>query len=248
MPSKTISDPTFSPEGQHKETWGPKDYYLRDIEFYAILNDARRELLRQLQQWPKDMHNNIFKLYVGVTPSHQKLKSAPKQFLDILRINEPEKWQKAVKELYKVVKEASMHISKRAAEEEKKYTVSFRPTESQLEYFAKQYGIFWHSLRDRPSFVDMQFDEKRRYKKAIEAAFEYAIKELLPEFKKLNCTIHRVSLGDMVDEQEREVEDIIPATVEITADDYAATVLSRHPIVRDIEPLQPDLDINEVYV
>lgn len=244
MPSGRISDPEYTQEGQHERTWGEKEHSLRDIEFYAILNDARIELQRQLEQWPEDMHDNIFKLYVGVTPSHQEMKSAPRQFFENLRKYEPEKWQKAVKELYKTIRaEAHIAISKRA-KEKKKYQLAFQPTENQLEFFAKRHDIPFHPLRNRPDVEEMTILEEADYKKAVDEAYQFALKELLKELDLLDCKVLRISMNYVVAD-----DDIGTAYLDMEAEEYAADKLKNHPIVRGVRDLQPeDLDINEVYV
>lgn len=236
IPSKYISDTEYTPEGAHILSENPKPHQLRDIEFYSILNDAKIELQRQLQQWPEDMHDNIFKRYVGIIPSYQ-IKSVPRQFFEDLK-TEPGKWQKAVKELYKTM-ETKIFISKRA--KEKLYEILLRPTENQLEYFLKQKGVSYRPFRDKPQPNLLVEEKQEAYYNGVENAFQYALKELKHLAEKYNFKIINDNMDYTV------VDDIIyPAELTIEADSYTISELENHPIIRHVEEKTPT--INEVYV
>jgi hypothetical protein len=118
-PSPTMMDETYSPEG--RLSFAPdyaKEYNTRDIEFYALLNDEVIRLKQILSKLPADMHMLVFKSAVGMAPPELAgTHFAPSAFFRTLKEREPNKWQKAVKELYKALfKTASLLISKRAAE------------------------------------------------------------------------------------------------------------------------------------
>ena len=100
IPSRSISNKNYSPEGQENVSYEEKPYHLRDIEFYPILNDAKIEMKSQIDKWPQ-LKNEIFKRYIGLIPSFHP--SEPQLFLQDLKQNEPDKWNKAVKFLYKEI-------------------------------------------------------------------------------------------------------------------------------------------------
>jgi len=231
MPSKSISD--YTTEDKQKE------HSIRNIEFYTILNDARIELQRHLKQWPKDMHDNIFKIYI----SSPHLKSVPRMFFDNLREKEPEKWQKAVKELYKTI-EASMTISKRAKKEMKQYEVLIQPTESQLEYFLRQEGILYKPFDDRPNPLIME-DE---YDTGVFNAFQLALEELQTLEVDLNFKIINDFLDYKISDKGQQIQ---PAKIIIETDDqYITEELKKSPTIRAVKPIESkpeDLDVNEVY-
>lgn len=240
MPSKQISNPEYTPEGQQTQTYEEKEHSLRDIEFYAILNDAKIELKKQLEKWPEDMHDSIFRRFVGTIPSFQKLRSAPQQFFLNLKEYEPEKWQKAVKELYKTIKEANMYISKRA-QVSKEYIVLLQPTETQLEHFTRQQGIPYDSFDDRPRPDRMPAMISDKYDDAIENAFQFA----LQSFKDLAKQNDFEIISDELDYVMLGNGKIIPATLTIKANPYVADKLKNNALVRGVSEAPT---INEVYI
>jgi hypothetical protein len=255
MPSKHISDTEYTPEGQHEKTWEEKGHPLRDIEFYSILNDAKIELRKWLSSWPEDMHYGIFQLYVGTTPARGK-QSASQEFFAKLREKEPEKWQKAVLELYKALspefpnifrsKEAFMYISKRAKGETKRFKVLLQPTKNQLEHFMKQQGIEFHPFKDRPDpFLMVTESEEDAYYDGLHNAFEFALQTFRDLAKQYNFRITEDFLDYAVMDKGQEIR---PAELEIeTEEPDIVSKLKNHPLVRGMEPIE-SLSINEVYV
>jgi hypothetical protein len=242
MPSKSISDPAYDPEGFSNMPPDPetgenyltsKDHPLREIEFYALLNDAKIELKHQIERWP-NMKDVIFQRLVGIIPSHDI--SIPQEFFLKLKEQEPEKWQKAVKELYKTIDK--FDLSKRAAEKIL-YEIKLQPSENQLEYFLKQEGVWFNPLKDRPNPDYLQ--EKNSYFIGVEKAFKYAFEEL----KALSFILGFTIITEKLDYRTRG-ENIYPAKIIIEADPYTAAQLKTHPVVRNIK--EKEITINEVYV
>lgn len=110
LPSSSIRDSKYSSEGQlYLAPINEKEYYTRDIEFYALLNDEAIRLQNVLSRFPAQSHDEVFKSFVGIIESPYA-----STFLKTLKQQEPQKWQKAVKELYKSIPKIS--LAKRAAE------------------------------------------------------------------------------------------------------------------------------------
>ena len=263
LPSKRIRDTEYTPEGQYDvtsvnpetgETYyseAEKFYALRDIEFNALINDAKIALRRQLEKWPDDMHYHIFNRYVGI-PSKMPVTemSVTQEFFAQLRKLEPAKWKKAVKELYNALsstfpnifkrKEANMFISKRAREKTT-YEVKLQPTENQLEYFFGKEGVKYHPLEERPNPHGMTEDYQDSYFDGLENAFQFALKEFKDLADKLGFKITNDSL-----DYSTSNEKIFPAHLRIEADPYTVNQIKTHPVIRGVEEVSSTF--NEVYV
>jgi len=237
LPSKNISNTDYSPEGQHKKTFEEKNYNLRDIEFYPILNDAKIELKRYLQKWP-DMKDEIFRWFLGFPPSDKltwflpsNMKSAPRMFFEELK-QEPKKWQKAVKELYKSVKEASMRIAKRAEKELKQYILSIKPTDSQLQFFITEQGLKYQGFDNPPNLLNMNRDQELNYRLGVMDAFEYALNEIKNLQEKYDFSIVEDDFNYKLERNLISTSDVIIQTDDL----YVVNQLKNHPIVRKIVP------------
>lgn len=236
LPSKNIQTPVPGENLKHN---------LRDEEFYSILNDAKTEIHHRMKDLPQDLRPNIFRKYVGL-PLFELDENRKMKFLQvfpekksyaqkaILKWKEldKEKWEKAIKELYKVIKTSSLSISKRAAHGQNTYEIKVLPTEPQIQYFLRQ-GILYkgRNYGSRPDFSDFDREGETAYLTAVIHAYKFIIDEI----KQIPDIIIKSDIREAIKQATYKVDNIEPVDLKVIADEFGARKLETHPGVRAID-------------
>lgn len=112
LPSKSIRDPSISPNGIHTKTNRPVDHALIDVEFYTDLSGEVDEFMRQVRHIPIESRRNAVRVFVGFIGESAPVPLQTSTAFAVWKKGSPVKWKKAVAEFIKAIEERGVNLGR----------------------------------------------------------------------------------------------------------------------------------------